>query len=204
MEGNRPTNVILAEKLTPRSLGTLVALYEHSVFTQGDDLGDRLVRPVGCGAGQGAGQADHPRAAQSDRAGAGSRQLHQRADPALPIAAMSSEDARRVEQIMREETGVQPAEWSGGMVGFGSYHYVYASGREGDAMRIGFADRARNLTIYAMFQPDDYGRMLARLGPHSTGKACLYIKRLADIDESVLRTIIRKCWLESFERYPDE
>ena len=104
---------------------------------------------------------------------------------------MSSEDARRVEQIMREETGLQPAEWSGGMVGFGSYHYVYASGREGDAMRIGFADRARNLTIYAMFQPDDYGRMLARLGPHSTGKACLYIKRLADIDESVLRTIIR-------------
>ena len=117
---------------------------------------------------------------------------------------MSSEDARRLEQIMRQETGVQPAEWRGGMVGFGSYHYVYASGREGDAMRIGFADRARNLTVYAMFQPDDYDRLLARLGQHSTGKACLYIKRLSDIDESVLRTIIRKCWLESFERYPDE
>ncbi len=105
---------------------------------------------------------------------------------------------------MREETGVEPADWGGSMVGFGTYHYVYASGREGDAMRIGFADRARNLTIYAMFQPDDYDRLLARLGPHSTGRACLYIKRLSDIDESVLRTIIRNCWLESFERYPDE
>ncbi len=204
MQGNRPTNVILVEELTPSLAGDADCAVRAQRVHPGDGVGDRLVRPVGRGAGQGAGQADRARAAQPDRAGAGSRQLHQRPDPALPIAQMSSEDARRLEQIMRQETGVQPAEWRGGMVGFGSYHYVYASGREGDAMRIGFADRARNLTVYAMFQPDDYDRLLARLGQHSTGKACLYIKRLSDIDESVLRTIIRKCWLESFERYPDE
>ena len=64
MEGNRPTNVLLAEMLTPRLLGTLVALYEHSVFTQGDHLGHRLVRPVGRRARQGAGRGDHPRAGE--------------------------------------------------------------------------------------------------------------------------------------------
>ena len=83
-EGNRPSNVILAERLTPEVLGTLVALYEHSVFTAGHDLADQLVRPVGRRARQGAGQADHPRAGSEGRAEARPRQLDQRADPALP------------------------------------------------------------------------------------------------------------------------
>ena len=87
-EGNRPTNVILAEQLTPRTLGTLVALYEHSVFTQGDDLGHRLVRPVGRRARQGAREADHPRARERGRARPGARQLDQRADPPLPLDAL--------------------------------------------------------------------------------------------------------------------
>ena len=67
-EGNRPSNTILLERLTPAALGKLVALYEHSVFTQGDDLGHRLVRPVGRRAGQGAGPADRPRAGKQGRA----------------------------------------------------------------------------------------------------------------------------------------
>ena len=90
MEGNRPTNVLLAEKLTPRMLGTLVALYEHSVFTQGDDLGHRLVRPVGRRARQGAGAADHPRAGERARARARARLVDQRADPPLPQPARSA------------------------------------------------------------------------------------------------------------------
>ncbi len=84
MEGNRPSNTILAERLDPHTLGTLVALYEHSVFTQGTDLGDRLLRPVGSRAGQGSGGGDHPRAAGRRGAEARPRQLDQRADPPLP------------------------------------------------------------------------------------------------------------------------
>ena len=84
MEGNRPTNVILAEKLTPRVLGTLVALYEHSVFVQGVIWGHRLVRSVGRRAGQGAGAADHPRAREQERAGLEARRLDERAHPPLP------------------------------------------------------------------------------------------------------------------------
>ena len=84
MEGNRPSNMILAERLDPRSLGALIALYEHSVFVQGVDLGDRLFRPVGRRARQGAGQEDHRRVAGCGRAEAGARRFDQRADPPLP------------------------------------------------------------------------------------------------------------------------
>jgi hypothetical protein len=115
---------------------------------------------------------------------------------------MSSTDAEALSAMMTEVTGVAAADWGSSLVGFGSYHYVYDSGREGDAMRIGFAQRARNLTIYAMFQPQNYDELLAGLGPHSTGKACIYIKRLADVDASALRAIIGACWRESFVRYP--
>lgn len=112
------------------------------------------------------------------------------------------DDALALLDILNEITGVDAVLWSVGQVGFGEYHYVYASGREGDAMRIGFAPRSRNLTIYVMFQPDDYDDLLARLGPHSTGRACLYVKRLADVDPDVLRTLLRRAWDESFVRYP--
>ena len=86
MEGNRPTNVMLAEMLTPRLLGALIALYEHSVFTQGDDLGHQLVRPVGRRARQGAGPADHPGTGERAGARASPRLLHQHPDPSLPHA----------------------------------------------------------------------------------------------------------------------
>ena len=94
-EGNRPTNILLAGRLTPEVLGSLVALYEHSVFTQGTPLGDRLVRPVGRRARQGPGPADHPRAREPGRAPARSRQLDQRPDPPLPLAQRSQPDAAR-------------------------------------------------------------------------------------------------------------
>ena len=86
MEGNRPTNVLLAEILTPRILGALVALYEHSVFTQGDDLGHRLVRPVGRGAREGPRRQDHSRADERAGARARPRLVHQRAHPQVPRA----------------------------------------------------------------------------------------------------------------------
>ena len=87
MEGNRPSNVILAERLDPRTLGALVALYEHSVFTQGAIWGIDSFDQWGVELGKAAGEADHPRAPGRRRAGARPRQLDQRADPPLPCRA---------------------------------------------------------------------------------------------------------------------
>src|SRR4051812_42608121 len=83
--------------------------------------------------------------------------------------------------LMTEVTGVQPAMWGTGIVGFGSYHYRYASGREGDWPAVGLSPRKQALTIYLSEGFDAYGELLARLGPHRTGKSCLYVRRLADI-----------------------
>ena len=92
MQGNRPTNVLLLERLTPYSLGSLIALYEHSVFTQGTIWTHRLVRPVGRGAWQGAGQAHHSRADGRVRPAARPRQLDQRIDSPLPLDAVNLDE----------------------------------------------------------------------------------------------------------------
>ncbi len=88
-EGNRPSSTLLLDELTPAALGKLVALYEHCVFTQGGSVAHQCLRPVGCGTGQGAGAAHRARTGKPHRAGAGARQLHQRADPPL-----SADEAR--------------------------------------------------------------------------------------------------------------
>lgn len=80
--------------------------------------------------------------------------------------------------------------WGDSMIGFGSYHYKYASGREGEWFLVGFAPRKQNLTLYIMAGFEQYDALMARLGKHSTGKSCLYIKRLADIDQAVLRELV--------------
>lgn len=93
-------------------------------------------------------------------------------------------------QIMQELTGSEPRMWGPGIVGFGSYRYRYASGREGDWMLIGFSPRKKDLTLYIMGGFEGHEALLAKLGKHKTGKSCLYIKRLADIDLSVLKSVI--------------
>lgn len=80
--------------------------------------------------------------------------------------------------------------WGPSMVGFGQYHYVYESGREGDWFVTGFAPRAANLTLYIMDGFPKYAELLAKLGKHTMGKSCLYIKRLSDIDLKVLEQLI--------------
>ena len=82
--------------------------------------------------------------------------------------------------------------WGDSIVGFGSYRYKYASGRQGDWMLTGFSPRKQNLTLYIMSGFDDYESLLADLGKHKTGKACLYIKKLEDIDLVVLRELVRQ------------
>lgn len=99
-------------------------------------------------------------------------------------------DCLRVIEIMRDVTGESPRIWGSGMVGFGSYRYRYDSGREGEWFITGFSPRKANLTLYLMAGFEEFEPLLAKLGKHKTGKSCLYVKRLDDIDESILRELI--------------
>lgn len=99
-------------------------------------------------------------------------------------------DARAVMEIMHEVTGEPPRLWGGSMIGFGSYHYRYESGREGDWFLTGVSPRKGALTVYIMAGFERYDELMGRLGKHSTGRSCLYIKRLDDIDVDVLRELI--------------
>ena len=98
-------------------------------------------------------------------------------------------DCRELVALMRELTGQPPRMWGPNIIGFGTYHYKYASGREGDWLLTGFSPRKENLTLYLGLGLQDRG-LLAKLGKHKTGKGCLYIKRLDDIDRDVLRDLI--------------
>ena len=100
------------------------------------------------------------------------------------------EDSLAMLDIMREVTDLPAEMWGTSIVGFGSYHYKYDSGREGEFMLTGFAPRKQALTLYIMGGHDRYAELFARLGKHRTGKSCLYINKLADVDLDVLREII--------------
>lgn len=115
-------------------------------------------------------------------------------------------DCQRLVDIMAEMTGWEPKIWGNtlksGIVGFGEYHYKYESGREGDMLRLGFSSRAANISIYIMPGYQDFAEELSRLGKHKIGKACLYIKRLSDVDETVLKEIMQKGLDQMAEKYP--
>lgn len=99
-------------------------------------------------------------------------------------------DAKKVAAMMREATGSRARMWGSNIVGFGQYHYRYESGREGDFMITGFSPRKQALTIYIIPGFGRFEKLMARLGKHKTGKSCLYIRRLSDVDEKVLRQLI--------------
>jgi hypothetical protein len=101
-------------------------------------------------------------------------------------------DCRELVALMAAATGAPPVMWGSSIVGFGEVHYRYASGREGDWFAVGFSPRKKNLTVYLTDGIDKHARHLDRLGPHSTGKGCLYIKRLDDIDRAALGSLIRE------------
>jgi hypothetical protein len=101
------------------------------------------------------------------------------------------EDARRLCAMMAQVTGEPPVMWGTSIIGFGAYHYRYASGREGDSALAGFSPRRPHLVIYLVGGFESrHQSVLARLGPHTTGKGCLYLKRLDDVDQDVLRELI--------------
>ena len=111
-------------------------------------------------------------------------------------------DAKRIDKLFREITGEKPTMWGPSIVGYGTYHYKYASGREGDFMRLGFSPRAQNLTVYLMPGFKKYDTLLGKLGKHSTGKSCLYVKRLEQIDFDILRSLAQEAWAEMNRKYP--
>jgi len=102
------------------------------------------------------------------------------------------QDSFTVLELMKQVTGKKPEMWGDSIVGFGSYHYKYASGREGNWFLVGFSPRAQNLTLYIMAGFDTYETLLGKLGKHTTGKSCLYIKRLEDVDMDVLKELVRR------------
>jgi hypothetical protein len=102
------------------------------------------------------------------------------------------QDSFTVLKLMKQITGKEPEMWGDSIVGFGSYHYKYASGREGDWFVAGFSPRKQNLTLYIMSGFDEYDRLLGKLGKHSTGKSCLYIKKIEDVDVDVLTKLVKK------------
>ena len=111
-------------------------------------------------------------------------------------------DCKALAKLMKRVTGEAPKLWGPSMVGYGSYHYRYESGREGDWFLTGFAPRKGDLTIYVVAGFDGHATRLKRLGPHKLGKSCLYVKRLADVDEEVLEELIERSVAAMRKRYP--
>lgn len=114
------------------------------------------------------------------------------------------EDAFAVLELLTRVTGKEPRMWGTSIVGFGSYRYRYASGRTGEWPRIGFSPRKQNLTVYVMPGFSSYDEILSRLGKHRTGKSCLYVNKLADIDMGVLEELVGSSLEAMAELYPEE
>jgi hypothetical protein len=99
------------------------------------------------------------------------------------------QDCRTLTDLLRRVTGAEPEMWGDSIVGFGDYHYKYASGRENDWFYLGFAPRKRDLALYVVADMDRFDHLLQQLGKHRTSKYCLYVKRLSDIELDVLEQI---------------
>lgn len=107
------------------------------------------------------------------------------------------DDCFTILEMMASVSKLEPVMWGSAIIGFGTYHYVYESGREGDTILIGFSPRKQNITIYMMCALDKLNVELSRLGKHKTGKGCLYIKALSDVDPAVLKKILSKGFSET-------
>ena len=114
------------------------------------------------------------------------------------------EDCRAISEMMREASGDAPRMWGDSIVGFGRRRYRYASGREGDWFITGFSPRKQNLTLYLWYGFEQDGELLQRLGKHKIGKACLYIKRLSDLDRQALRELIDRAAERKIDASADE
>ena len=113
------------------------------------------------------------------------------------------EDARAVLALLAEATGEPPVMWGPSIIGFGRYRYTYDSGHSGEAPLVGFSPRKANLVLYMAADEDARTAFLARLGKHKTGKGCIYLNRLADVDSAVIAEMARWSMKTLRERHPD-
>jgi hypothetical protein len=122
------------------------------------------------------------------------------------IAAIANEeqrnDAQTLVALMRRVTRQEPRMWGPSIVGFGNYHYKYASGHEGDSALAAFAVRGRELVVYIAADFEGRDVLLAKLGKHKTGKVCVYIRRLAHVDLNVLETLVARSVADTKSRHP--
>lgn len=110
-------------------------------------------------------------------------------------------DCRVIASMMREASGQRAKMWGTSIVGYGSYDYKYASGREGTFMECGFSPRAQNISIYIMPGFSGFAALMKKLGKHKTGKSCLYIKRLDDVDIKILARLIKQSVQQMRKKY---
>lgn len=112
------------------------------------------------------------------------------------------QDSKELIKMLKKQSGFEPEMWGPGIVGFGSYHYKYESGREGDSVLVGFSPRVSALTLYLSANFENRGALLEKLGKHKTGKSCIYIKKLTDIDKDVLMEMVKNHLKYMKETYP--
>lgn len=111
------------------------------------------------------------------------------------------EDCEVLAKLITSATKEQPKMWGTSIVGFGSYHYKYESGREGDSCTIGFSSRKGDISLYLLADFPERVELLAKLGKHKTGKGCVYVSRLSDVDLRVLEKLVTGSYAESRRRY---
>ena len=111
------------------------------------------------------------------------------------------EDCRVVVDLMKDVTGEEPVMWGDSIIGFGTYHYRYASGREGDWPITGVSPRKQSLTLYIMPGFDRYEELMSELGKHKTGKSCLYVNKLEDVDLPTLRKLVTESFQYMRKKY---
>lgn len=114
------------------------------------------------------------------------------------------EDAYRLLKLFEETSGFKAKMWGTGIIGFGSYHYIYATGHEGDAPLVGFSPRKAKFSLYFATGDEERQALLNQLGKHTSGKACVYINKVYDIDENVLKKLITRSIKFLQDLYPDK
>ncbi|WP_138480125.1 DUF1801 domain-containing protein [Dyadobacter bucti] len=112
------------------------------------------------------------------------------------------EEFRTLVDIFAKSSGFEPRMWGPAIVGFGTYHYKYESGHEGDAPRVGLSSRVNAITLYLAYDFKEREELLAKFGKHKTSKACIYVKKLADIDTAVLEKMVKNSMDQMQQDYP--
>ena len=112
-------------------------------------------------------------------------------------------DSYELIKLIEQQTGLKAKMWGSGIVGFGSYHYQYESGHKGDAPLVGFSPRSSAITLYLYFAEERKEKLLQQLGKHKTGKGCIYVKKLSDVNVDVLKEMITESVMYIRTKYPD-